>query len=482
MKKIMIIYPPGRLFQRGEDRCQIDISASSANTNRPCNDLGYVSSILKNNGYSTFLRDYQGEKATIEDLKSDFERENPDIVFMSITNGSIFDDLKVVEILKSIKPDLIFILKGSIFFNPKEEILNKLSLEKVDYLIGGEVEFIIGDLVNANFGDKSKLADIQGISYKDDEGKWIINPQTEFKDELEKLPFPDRAAMKNELYINPETNKPMALIITDKGCPYSCSYCLSPVISGKKIRSRSNESIVAEIKECVEKHNITNFFFKSDTFTANKAKISDFCRLLISEGLGEKINWVATARVDNVDDELVSLMKKSGCSLVAMGFESGSNESLTKMNKRTTTEMNLKAAKICKKHKLEILGYFLIGFPWETEEHLKQVKKHIFEVNADYIEISIVVPFPNTPIYNELVEKNTDLPDITGYDSYNNIYKKYGKIPAEKLSEFRKKTLLQYYTRPSYVLKKLSKINSFPVFMNYVKYGLRMVKNSIFGR
>ena len=479
MKKIMIMYPPGRMFQRGEDRCQIDISASSANTNRPCNDLGYVSAILKNNGYKTFLRDYQGEKETEETLLSDFKREAPDVVFMSITNGSIHDDLKTVDLLKKQKPDTVFILKGSIFFNPKEEVLNKIDLKNADYLIGGEVEFIIGNLINAHFDDKSKLADIQGITYKNADGQFVINIQTEFKDELENLPFPDRYSMKNELYINPETNKPMALIITDKGCPYACSYCLSPVISGRKIRSRSNESIVAEIKECIEKHNITNFFFKSDTFTANKEKIKDFCRLLISENLGNKINWVATARVNNIDDELVSLMKKSGCSLVAVGFESGSNESLEKMNKKTTVEMNLNAAKICKKYKLEILGYFLIGFPWETEEHIRQTKKHIFEVNADYIEISIIVPFPNTPIYNELVMNNTSLPDVTGYDSFNNIYEKYGKIPAEKLSEFRKKTLLQYYTRPSYIIKKLSKINSLPVFMNYVKYGLRVLKNSL---
>ncbi|MBQ2644854.1 radical SAM protein [bacterium] len=479
MHKIMIIYPPGRLFQRGEDRCQIDISASSVNTNRPCNDLGYVSAILKNNNYSTFLKDYQGEKSSIDDLVSDFEKENPDLVFMSITNGSILDDLKVVDLLKSKNNDTVFILKGSIFFNPNAELLSKLNLSNIDYLIGGEVEFIIDDLVNAHFQDKNLLKNIQGISYKDNENNWIINPQLEFKDELENLPFPDRESMHNELYINPETNLPMALIVTDKGCPYSCSYCLSPVISGKKIRTRSNENIIKEIKECVEKYNITNFFFKSDTFTANKAKILDFCKLLISEGLNKKINWVATARVNNIDDELIKLMKQAGCSLVAIGFESGSNESLSLMNKKTTTEMNLKAAKICKKYKLEILGYFLIGFPWEDERHLSDMKKHIFAINADYIEISVVVPFPNTPIYNELVEKNTDLPDITGFDSYNNIYKKYGKLPAEKIAEFRKQTLLQYYTRPSYIIKKLLKIKSFSVFINYVKYGLKMLKNSI---
>ena len=91
------------MFQRGEDRCQIDINASSANTNRPCNDLGYVSAILKNNGYKTFLRDYQGEKETAETLLNDFKREAPDVVFMSVTNGSIYDDLKIVDLLKKQK-------------------------------------------------------------------------------------------------------------------------------------------------------------------------------------------------------------------------------------------------------------------------------------------------------------------------------------------------------------------------------------------
>ncbi len=465
------------MFQRGEDRCQIDIMASCVGTNRPCNDLGYISSVLKQDNYGIFLKDYQAEKKTIDDLLTDFSAEKPDIVFISTTNGSLPEDLKTVDLLKNKKPDTAFILKGSIFFNPKQELLSKLNLTNADYLIGGEVEFIIRDLVNAHFNDKTLLENLQGISYKDDNGNWIINFHKDFKDELESLPFPDRDAMKNNLYINPSTNKPMALIVTDKGCPYSCSFCLSPVISGKKIRSRSNENIIGEIKDCIEKYNITNFFFRSDTFTANRTKIIEFCRLLIKEELNSKINWVATARADTLDEELVRIMKQSGCSLVAIGFESGNNESLSLMNKKTTTEINLQAAKICKKYKIEILGYFLTGFPWEDEQDLTKLKNHIFEINADYIEISVVVPFPNTPIYNELVLQNGNLPDITGFDSYHNIYKKYGKISPEKIEKFRRETLLQYYTRPSFVINKLLKIRNLSVLFNYVSFGFRMLKN-----
>ena len=165
MKKLMAIYPPGRMYQRGEDRCQIDILASSVSSNRPCNDLGYISAILKQNGYSVFLRDYQSEKASVEDLLKDFSREKPDVVFMSITNGSIPDDLKTAELLKNKKPDTVFVLKGSLFFNPSTEVLSKITLENIDYLVGGEIEFIIGDLINAHFQNKNLLKDIQQADF-----------------------------------------------------------------------------------------------------------------------------------------------------------------------------------------------------------------------------------------------------------------------------------------------------------------------------
>lgn len=477
MHTIMTIYPPGEAYQRGEERCQISIEYSVANSNRACNDLGYICAVLKGK-YNCFLRDYQGEKLSFEHLKKDIIKNNPDIVFISTTNGSVRDDIEIVRKIKKIKNDVIIILKGAVFFNPPQDLFSAIDFSNTDYLIGGEAEFIIDKLLHAHFYDKKLLKEIEGIAYKQD-GVWQINKMVNFCDCLDDLPFPDRNLMKNDLYINPETNKPMALITTAKGCCYSCKYCLSPVISGKKIRCRSAKSIFAEIKDCVENHNITEFFFKSDTFTVNKKNVLELCQLIKNEKYDKKINWVATSRVDTIDEETVKNMKEAGCSLLAIGFESGNDETLSKIGKNTTTEKNLSAAKLCKKYGIEIFGYFLVGFPWENEFDLKNTEKHIFETDADYIEISVIVPFLGTELFSELSEsdKNIKITDILGKDSYQKLCENYSALPASTIQQFRKNVLLKYYTRPKYILKKISSIRSLGSFMNYAKYGLRMLKN-----
>ena len=246
----MLIYPPtGKFFQRGEDRCQIDVGSSSVNSLRACNDLGYVSAILKKDGYEIFLKDYQALKLNLSHLLDDVKAENPDILFISTTNGSIFADLNVISEVKKIKKNITVILKGAIFFNSDEKLFENIDLSQADYLIGGEVEFIISDLLKAHYNDKNLLKNIEGISYKEGD-KWVTNNLYHFNEDIDSLPFPDRSLMPNELYINPMTNKPMALITTAKGCCFSCKYCLSPILSGKKVRNRSVKSIFDEIKDC----------------------------------------------------------------------------------------------------------------------------------------------------------------------------------------------------------------------------------------
>ena len=477
MFKIMLIYPSGKSYQRGEERCQSSIETSVVSSNRACNDLGYISAILKNK-YNVFLRDYQGENLPIEVLLNDVKKEQPDVVFISTTNGSVFYDLQIVSKIKTIKSDITFILKGALFFNPDKKLFKDADFSNVDYLIGGEVEFIIDKLLDAHFYDKSKLKDIQGIAYKEN-NNWEIIQVKEFNDDLDSLPFPDRYKMKNELYINPETNKPMALIMVSKGCCFSCKYCLSPIISGKKVRYRSAESIFSEIKDCVVNHNITNFFFKADTFTVNKQNVLRLCSLIKQANYQSRINWVATSRVDTLDEEMIKEMKSAGCSLLAIGFESGSNETLSEIQKNTTITQNLTVAKLCHKYRIKILGYFLIGFPWEDEKSLEATRRHIWNINADYIEISIVVPFTGTPIFEEYVKNKKQNIEILGRDSYKNICKNFAKLSCEQLQSFRKQTLFQYYIRPQYIIKKLMSIKSFGILFNYLKYGLRMIKNII---
>ena len=467
----MLVYPPVGSYQRGEDRCQINIDASVANAFRACNELGYVASILKEK-YQIFLKDYSAEKLSYINFENDFISFSPDIIFISTTNGSIYEDLAFVAKVKKLKKEIIVVLKGALFFNPEPQLFDELDLSNVDYLIGGEVEFIIADLLQG-----SNLELIQGISYKKD-GNWVSNNMVEFNFELDSIPFPARELMNNSLYVNPATNRPMATISTSRGCPSSCIYCISPIISGKNVRYRTPENVVQELKECVHKHNICDFFFKSDTFTINKDWVIQLCDLIINSELKGKINWVANSRVNTIDEEMLLKMKQAGCSVIALGIESGSDESLVKMKKGTNVEQNRKAVKLIKNFGLKTYGFYLIGFPWENKEHLEQTRNLIFELDTDFIELSITTPFKGCELYSMLCEKLDDGAKVLGKDSFKYITLGTDYLTSEEIQTFRKNIILKYHLRPKYILKKIFNKDLTPsLFFNYVKYGFRLLKN-----
>lgn len=476
----MLLYPSGEVYQRGEDRCQMNVSASVANSLRACNDLGYISAILKKNGnYKIFLKDYSGEHLSFSDFASDLQSENPDVIIISTTTGSIYNDIDFINEIKKINDKAIIILKGAIFFNPTEDLLKEINLENVDYLVGGEIEFIIENLLNAHFSDQQQLTNIQGISYKKN-STWQINPLINFEQDLDSLPFPDRDAMNNNIYINPLTNKPMATIATSRGCSAKCIYCLSPIISGVNVRFRSPQSVVDEMLECLEKHSISNFFFKSDTFTINKNWVINLCDLISKSPLSGRINWVANARTNTIDDEILSKMKQAGCSLIAFGIESGSEESLSKMKKGTTVEINLKAVKLAKKHGIKTFGFYLTGFPWETKKHLKDTEKFIFEADTDFIEIHRLVPYRGSELFS-MLEKQGKTFNIFGEDTCKHNTNGTDYLSDKELEAFKRSVTLKYYLRPKYIAKKLFSAEITPsLLLNYIKYGIKMIKNLLF--
>lgn len=476
MKKIFTLYPPGKTYQRCEDRCQINIDFSVSNSIRACNDLGFVAAILKEK-YEIFLKDYPAEHLTYSDFVSDFGSFLPDVVIISITNGSIFSDIEFVKNIKRMKNDTVIILKGALFFNPQKCLFDELDLCDVDYLIGGEIEFIIEKLLFAHFNDKLQLRDIQGIAYKNNDG-WIVNEVLKFDDNLDSLPFPDRYMMKNSLYLNPMTDKPMATVVTSKGCPSDCIYCLSPKISGKKVRFRSPQNVFAEISDCVENHQIYDFFFKSDTFTINKKWVTELCDLIINSSLKDKILWVANSRADTLDEELLIKMKNAGCAMIALGLESGSEESLLKMKKRTTIQQNKEVVAMIKKVGLQIFGFYLIGFPWETKKHLEETKKLMFCLDTDFVELSIVVPFKGSELYSMVFDKEKTGKNVLGKDSFKNTVDGTNYLTQRELADFRKNTILAYHLRFQYIIKKLfNKKLTLKLLKNYFIYGIRMLKN-----
>lgn len=480
MPHIKLIYPPGDLFQRGEDRCQSNIGSSTATSVRASNDLGVGAAVLKQKGYAVSLKDYQTEGLSLENLLSDIEADKTDMLFISITNATIFSDLEIVNKVKERFSDISVILKGAIFFNPEPELINRLDLSHIDYLIGGESDFIVGELADAHFKDKSKLSSIGGILYKQGD-KWIKTNFSVWHDDLDSVPFADRGLMNNALYVRPDIGEIQATISTSRGCPSSCIFCLTPHISGRKLRLRSPESIYAEIAECYYQFGIHNFFFKSDTFTMNKAWTIRLCDLILSSELNGKIEWVANSRVHPIDKEMLVKMKQAGCWLVAFGFETGSPDSMQRIKKGVTVNQNIQAAEWAKEAGLRVYGFYLIGFPWETAEHLKQTADLMFKINADFIEIHIATPFYGTELYQTAREDGLIDESVLGKDYFNAPTIGTKHLSIQELEEFRRKTILRYHLRPIYILRKLKQAALHPrILKNYFVFGMRLIKNTLF--
>ena len=477
--KVMLLYPPGSLYQRGEDRCQGNIEDSSATAMRACNDLGYAAAVLLKRGYQVFLKDYQTERLSERDVIRDLSSFQPDAVVISTTNATVFTDIQFTERMKQIRP-FIAVLKGAIFYDCEKELLELLDLSKIEYLIGGEIDFIIGDLMDHALRGEGDVKKIRGIYYKNSFGEMQKTLFHVWEEDLDGQPFPARHLMNNKLYVRPDTGEAMATIQTARGCPAQCIYCLTPEISGRKVRFRSPQNVFEEIRECYEIHHIRNFFFKADTFTINAAWVKELCQLIIQSPLNKKIAFTANSRVKPLDKETLSLMKQAGCFMVAFGFESGSQRTLELIRKGCSVEDNRRAVRWCKEVGLPVYGFYMIGFPWETKKDLLATVSHIFELDCDFIEIHVALPYYGTELYRICREKRVLKKGTFGSDYFHSSTTGTQKIPMEELVRLRKQVMLRYYLRPNYLIRKIKYGVSHPIILkNYMKYGWRMVKNLV---
>ena len=305
-------------------------------------------------------------------------------------------------------------------------------------MIGGEIEFAAINIIREINKGSNDFSKIPGIFIKDGD-KWNETQFDNWNKEIDDLPIPNRDEINNSLYVRPDTGEPQATIATSRGCPASCIYCLTPAISGKKVRFRPPKSIVKEMEERFFKKKIETFFFKSDTFTIDHKWVVEVCEEIKKSKIHKKIEWVANSRVKPLKKETLLAMKESGCWLIAFGFETGSEETMKKIKKGASIEDNLKAAKLVKEVGLKLYGFFLVGLPWENHEHLEQTKKHIFKINADFIELHLAVPYYGTELYDLAKKEGILKVPIVGqnYFEESTIGTKY--LTSQNLINYRRK-------------------------------------------
>jgi radical SAM superfamily enzyme YgiQ (UPF0313 family) len=474
LEKALLFNPPVGLYQRGEDRCQAEVDGGSATSLRPPNDLGYIASMLRQIGVTPIIADYPAEKKRWNHFEEDLRKIQPDLLVMSITTPTIKDDMIAFSLAKAFKPDIFTIAKGAHFSTCNREELNEAIYRAMDVAIIGEAETIINNLIHAKrYG--SDLFKVKGILLRDHRNRIAETDPEPFWTDLDKIPFPARDLIKNHLYTRPDTGEPQATIQTSRGCPSRCIYCLSPLISGMKLRERSVGNIIAELDECTNTYHITNFFFRADTFTMNKELVIGLCKEIIDRKLN--ISWVANSRVNTIDEEGLMWMKRAGCWLVAFGIESGNDEIQKRIKKGTTREQAREAVKLCRKIGIKTYGFYLIGFPWETREMIMDTLHLAKDLRCDFSEIHIAVPYEGTEFYSVAKDLGILTDTAVGHNYFSNPAIGTLYVTKDELIEMRKKALKFLYLNPRYIANTLIHIRSLEEVKNYTRYGVRLLKN-----
>ncbi len=427
---------------------------SKTDTVIPPIGLGYLSSILKDE-HETKIVDCR-LKISLRKLLEIVKDFSPDIVGIQVYN---FDKQIVYKYLYEIKKandKIITVIGGPCPSCEEEQVLNYYK-GLIDYAFIGESELSFKRFIKKmSIGDKD-FSDVEGLIYRYN-GK-IVKNSLPFIDNLDILPYPDWDSIPPDKYpCSPQggfaRGFPVSPIIISRGCPYKCNFCAGHKITGYKIRYRSVENVLEEIKLLVKKFNVKEIHIIDDNFTFKKDYILEFCDKFLSSGIKLNVACPNGVRIDSLDKEVLTYMKKAGFYILHLGIESGSKKILKYMNKNMNLDTIKQKAYLAKSLGYEICGYFIIGYPGETKQDLSKTKNLILSLPLDRVMIMNFLPIPGTEIYEQLKQKNFAFDAVdknfytVNYINKNRTIQKFNQI----------KLFIWYYLRPKILIKNLLSI------------------------
>ncbi|MGQ9461264.1 MAG: B12-binding domain-containing radical SAM protein [Candidatus Bathyarchaeaceae archaeon] len=430
--------------------------------------LAYLASVLRRD-HEVKLIDSNILGYRLEDVRRELRSFYPEVVGITSVTPSIPQAYAVAEIAKEVREDCIVVMGGPhVTFLPEQTLKE---CEYVDVIVKGEGEKTVEELAKA-VENGEPLEKVRGITFR--KGNQIVDnePMPLIKN-IDEIPFPSRDLLPTDRY---QVNGiKYTAMLTSRGCPFGCSFCSSSHLFGGYWRGRSPENVLEEMRIIYENHKIKNIEFVDDTFTLNQIRAEKICDGIIERGWD--ITWGASSRVDTITKKIAEKMKKAGCWILFLGIESGCQRILDAIGKRITIEQVKKAVKVVKDAGIKVLGSFIIGFPEDTVESIRQTMDFAKSLNLDWAEFSILTPYPGTPMFNFAVENNLLLTnDWSKYTAIDPTMK-IKDVTEKRLKSFLQKSYISFYLRPKIVWKWIRNKQ----FL-FIKDGLKAAINYLEGR
>jgi anaerobic magnesium-protoporphyrin IX monomethyl ester cyclase len=316
-----------------------------------------------------------------------------------------------------------------------------------------------------------QLVSIKGLAWRK-QGEIVLNWDRPFFKSLDDLPIPHHHLLPLDRYRMPMIKGPYTFIVTSRGCPAGCKYCIKHVSYQNSVRLRSPEKLIEEMW-LLHDLGVHHIHMYADLFTVNRDQVVQLCKLIIQENL--KITWTCNSRVDYVDEEMLRLMGRAGCMLISWGIESGNELILKKAHKGYKMEQAQKALTWARQAGIKNWGYFIIGLPGETVETIHETMAVSKKLPLDIALFHVAAPYPGTPFFFEVVENNwfrsgtnweeVDMDQATVLD--------YENLKAEDLLYWQKRAFREWAFRPGPIWTMLKSMNTWQGLKSGIDIGLQ---------
>lgn len=314
----------------------------------------------------------------------------------------------------------------------------------IDYVVLGYLERRTHRLIEAIQKNKS-VEDIDGIIVRNREDKFLPPVDFSKENDLDTLPFPawDLFPVENYWQLGyshgPLTTGRYLPLLTSRGCPYNCGFCMAPEVSNRKWKARSAENIVSEIVYFKQKFGVNEFHIEDLNPTLNKKRIIELCRLLIEKNVHITWKLAQGTKLESLDRDTIDLLAKAGCNYISISPESGSPRMLKLMNKPVNLQQAVEVVEIMREKGIYTQACFVLGYPGETrtdrEQTAKLVRK-LAKAGVDEIALFIITPMPGSKIFQQYRNNFKTLDQLTFTPRWRQDYR--------VLSIFRKKLYFQY--------------------------------------
>jgi radical SAM superfamily enzyme YgiQ (UPF0313 family) len=424
--------------------------------------LGYLATALKREGQDVAILDCVNKRCTFEMFENYISRNNFELIGITVYSAALKQVKRSLEIIKKVKPKTITVVGGPHPSAAPEHTLSFLTEADFAFRGEGEISFPLFIKYLKN-GQKDRFKEVPGLVWRE-AGKIMFN-EIVIHQNIDDFDFPAWDLIRPKEYGKPGSIVPKgwASIITSRGCPYQCTFCSAHIIAGCRMRYRSIDRVIQEIKYLYSRYGIRKFSILDENFTLNRLRAKEFCQKILNEDVKFEFMLPNGVRLDTLTEDLLELMKRVGFSKrMAVGIESGSERILKMIKKNLSKEKIREKIELMDRMGFQPIGYFILGFPTETREEMQETIDFAMALKLYRAAFTPLIPLPGTEIFDTLV-KNHELPADFDFSRLSTDEVNYAPkdISREELDKTRRRAILKFHLRPRVVLNFMQDYSSF---------------------